>query len=171
MTTETPDYQQLRDCLIARACRLGLARHDAEDLAQDTLIIALTRAQSLSGNDLRHWCFVVLRNFYFSQYRSGASRVMRRAVSIHDDDSPLEFPVAASQENAVLVSEAMRALQALPERSQRLLRMVTVEGTTYEEAAAAEQLNVGTLKSALHRAQTAWRERLTQHPRRPSLAA
>jgi len=170
MTRTTPDYLELRDRLIGRACKLGLARPHAEDLAQDTLLVALTHGQDMDGDDLRRWCFVVLRNRFISFTRSAGFRTTRDGVSVNDDENPLELPVAANQEHVVLLNEAMQKLEELPQRSQRLLRMVILEGASFEEAAAAEHLKMGTLKSALHRAQTDWRERLA-HPQRRCLAA
>jgi RNA polymerase sigma-70 factor (ECF subfamily) len=54
----------------------------------------------------------------------------------------------------------LRAVARLPRREQDVLALCTWAGLTYEEAALALDLPVGTVRSRLSRARTGVRERL-----------
>jgi RNA polymerase sigma-70 factor (ECF subfamily) len=56
-----------------------------------------------------------------------------------------------------------RAISSLPPVQRAVLTMVDVQGLSYEEAAEASDVSLGTVKSRLSRAREAVRHLLLQH--------
>jgi RNA polymerase sigma-70 factor (ECF subfamily) len=155
----TSDLIALRPFLLKRAARFGLSRHDAEDVAQDVLLTALAKGGALRGDDLRAWCSVVLRNRILGIRQSAE---YRRTERLGDEENAHTSP--AAQEHVVLLGEVGAVLATMPARAARLIRSVSIEGHSLAEAAQAEGVPIGTLKSGLHRAQALLRRKLEARP-------
>ena len=130
------------------------ARADADDITQATLERALINKRTFTAETrLEAWVIRVARNLWLDQLR----RAKVRAV-------PLD-PVMLGQIHAVgapddgetrmEAGEAMRAVQALPPGQREIAVLVLVEGYTYQEAATALQVPIGTVMSRLSRARRA----------------
>ncbi len=131
---------------------------DADDLVQETLARALSRADKfVAGTNLRAWLFTIMHNLYVNQVRSRASRP--REVPI-DDVVEARLGEPAGQEAWVELGEMMRVLDALPEEQRQVLLLVALEGMKYEEAAKVLEVPVGTVMSRLSRAREAVRVRM-----------
>lgn len=133
-----------------RRYALSLTRNsaDAEDLVHDTLVSALERREQFrSGKSLRPWLMSILHNGFVDRLRTQRAEAVRNAeIGLRVDPS-----TAASQESASRLADVRRAFMALPDEQRAALHLVTVEGLSYEEAAAALGIPVGTLVSRLSR--------------------
>ena len=136
----------------------SLTRNEAlaDDLVQDTLVRAYERRGSFrSGGNLRGWLLAILHNAFIDGRRRDAAetRRVRQAADLVDADAA----VPATQESHVRLRQIRAAFMALPEEQRAALHLVAVEGLSYQAAAAALDIPVGTLTSRLARARAALR--------------
>jgi RNA polymerase sigma-70 factor (ECF subfamily) len=122
-------------------------RHQADDLVQSTILRALDAShQFMPGTNFRAWTFTILRNVFYNQWRSPASRL----ESIEDcmNNMPVTDP---SHDKALELCDLRRALAELgPEQRQALL-LVVVSGLDYEAVAEICGVAKGTVKSRVSR--------------------
>lgn len=138
-------------CVIPRlrsyARSLVRDRDAAEDLVQDTLLKAWTARESFQmGSNLRAWLFTILRNIFFSQ---------RRRARFHGEYDELiaERLLATPEHQSVHVelNDALGALDRLPVAQREALRLVTLDGLAYEQAAAMMGISLSAFKSRVAR--------------------
>jgi len=120
---------------------------DLEDLVQETLLaIHRRRATYDPSQPFTAWAYAVARYKLIDHWR-------RRRIRAH---VPLEFVEDSLWEEPDLSAEARldleRLLVTLPERQQRLIRDVKIEGLSLAEAGARAGMTEGAAKVALHRA-------------------
>lgn len=126
-------------------------REDADDLVQDTLERAWTRAELWSDvGDMRTWLFSIMHNLHVDALRRG------RLDTVDLDELTPEVPVAASQCEALAMRDLDAALATLPAEQREVLLLVGLEGMAYAEVAQALTIPIGTVMSRLSRG----RERL-----------
>jgi RNA polymerase sigma-70 factor (ECF subfamily) len=136
--------------LIPRLRRYALAlvgdRAAADDLVQDTLERALNKFHLWRrGTDLRAWLFTVMHNVYVNQLRS-------RREYLALEGEALELPVRAAHDAPLEARDVTRALARLPVEQREVLLLVVLEDLSYEEAAGALGVPIGTVMSRLSRA-------------------
>jgi RNA polymerase sigma factor (sigma-70 family) len=128
---------------------------DAEDLVHDALVRAYERRRTFRpGGNLRAWLLSVLHNAFVSSRRARRAELARVAGAATE---PADPRIGPSQDGAVRLVELVQAFRALPEEQRAALHLVAVEGLSYQEAALALGIPVGTLMSRLSRARTALR--------------
>ena len=126
-------------------------REDADDLVQDTLERAWSRAGLWGGvTDMRAWLFSIMHNLSVDRAR----RPRLDAVAL-GDDTP-EVPVPAAQFERLVVHDLQAALMRLPVEQREVLLLVALEDMSYADAASTLGIPVGTVMSRLSRG----RERL-----------
>jgi RNA polymerase sigma factor (sigma-70 family) len=127
-------------------------RAAAEDLVQDTLERAWGRFNLWRrGSDLRAWLFTIMHNIHVNQVRA---RVARPEHEL--DDAALEVQARADQGDRLEIRDLDQALRQLPDEQREVLLLIGLEQLTYEEAAKALGIPIGTVMSRLSRG----RERL-----------
>ncbi len=123
-------------------------RELAEDLAQEALAKAWRSRRLFSpGTSLKAWLCTILRNEFYSYQRrswrqSGWDPELANAVPAPDGE----------QQWAVELSDAVRAMQDLPDAQRKALILVGVGGFSYEDTAMLSKCPVGTAKSRVARA-------------------
>ena len=136
----------------------------ADDLVQDTAERALARWTAFRPDtNLRAWLLTILRHLYIDQLR------VRREIAVDDESAPwrnLEAP--HGEVDGLVLRDVQRALYYLPVEQREVLLLVGVEELTYQEAAAALGVPVGTVMSRLSRAREHMRALLTEGPTRKS---
>lgn len=121
-------------------------RSAADDLVQDTLERALNKLHLWKrGTDLRAWLFTVMHNVHVNQVRS-----RREHASL--DGTALEIPVRATQDVRLETRDLERMLARLPVEQREVLLLVALEDLSYDEAATALGIPIGTVMSRLSRA-------------------
>lgn len=152
---------QFLDCIprLRRYARALVSdRAAADDLIQDTLERAWAKAaQFRQGSDLRAWMFSIMHNVHISELRRH-----RDVESV--DNKPQEISVRASQSDALEVRDLDRALAMLPLDQREVLLLITLEELSYEEAATALDIPIGTVMSRLSRAREKLRTLLAGSP-------
>ncbi|MDP3254184.1 MAG: RNA polymerase sigma factor [Hydrogenophaga sp.] len=126
-------------------------REDADDLVQDTLERAWTKADRWRGvSDMRAWLFSMMHNLYVD----GVRRPKLSTVTM-DEDTP-EVPLAPTQGDRLAVLDLQAALDLLPVEQKEVLLLVALEDMAYADVALTLGIPIGTVMSRLSRG----RERL-----------
>ncbi|WP_457421752.1 RNA polymerase sigma factor [Roseateles sp. P5_E7] len=125
-------------------------REDADDLVQDTLERAWTRAGLWQGvGDMRGWLFSIMHNLHVDTLRRGH-------LDLVDLEQPPDIPVAAAQAERLALRDLDSALASLPFEQRQVLLLVALEGMAYAQIAQALDIPIGTVMSRVSRG----RERL-----------
>jgi RNA polymerase sigma-70 factor (ECF subfamily) len=126
----------------------------AEDLVQDTLVRAYERRGSFrAGGNLRGWLLSILHNTFIDTRRSHLADISR----LEHVSALAETAAPPDQESRVRLQQIRAAFMSLPDEQRAALHLVAIEGLSYQEAATALAIPIGTLMSRLGRARSALR--------------
>lgn len=142
-------------------------RERAEDLVQEAFIrvhrhiARFDRAKKFST-----WIYTIAGNLAKNELRNRGRNpiVLFQAMGTdHDDERPLEFEDPDSRPDDLFERRHLRemidgAVAQLPTHHQRVFVMRELEGRSYEEIAELTDCNLGTVKSRLNRARSAFAE-------------
>jgi RNA polymerase sigma-70 factor (ECF subfamily) len=121
---------------------------DADDLVQEALTKAVAAAHTYRpGQNLRAWLFGILHNTFVSHRRQYARRA--RAATFLSGIGERSEPNRGEQR--VDMEQTVRMLGRLSDEQRAVLVLVAVEELSYEEAAEALGIPVGTVMSRLAR--------------------
>jgi RNA polymerase sigma-70 factor (ECF subfamily) len=151
-------YQNL---LFGIALRLLNDQDTAADAVQEAIISAYRKFDTFRGDSLRSWLARVVVNACYDEMRKKRRQhsVPLEKLNYHgeeietsywlidsDADPQLQFE-ASELENAI-----QNSLYTLPPLYRTILVLVDIQGLSYEEAATAAHVPLGTVKSRLARA-------------------
>lgn len=151
---------QLREelpVLFRVAKRLAKSSDTAEDLVGQTLYAAIKFKHSFDGRHLRSWLIKILRNEFNTLIRKEQSRPTVVLDEVEGETESFWDEVHWRVDAEVL----MRELDNLTEEHRMIIQLCDVEELSYEEAADALDIPVGTVRSRLFRARAKLRERCT----------
>lgn len=180
---DTPDAQLLQQAQRgdAQAMEALLARHeqhiyrfglrmcgnedDAKEVLQETLLAAFRNLSTYRGEaELSTWLYQVARSFCIKQRRRHQGEPQRlesvdkpEALEIAADASLSDARVHAAQVGKVIEA----AMKTLSDDYREALILRDVEGLSAEEAAEVAGIEVGALKSRLHRARVQLKQSLS----------
>jgi RNA polymerase sigma-70 factor (ECF subfamily) len=152
--------------LYRHALRIVGTTTDAEDVVQDALFSAWRSIASFQGLSFRAWLFRIATNRALDQLRSRKRRPELPLEPPEDDDVTWSEPAApgpdlnqlAGDREALALVET--ALGALPAEQRTALLLRDIEGFPYEEIAVITSVEIGTVKSRIHRGRLAVRNAL-----------
>lgn len=162
----------LMPSLYSAAWRLVHNEQDAADLVQDTYLRAFRTFKNFRpGTNCKAWLFTILYSIFINRYHQQRRRPNTMALDELGD--VVADPLAHAEFARLLNDRGMQwedaqvstALKRLPEEFRLAVLLVDVEGLTYEEAAAALQCPVGTVRSRLARARRALFDSLYEYAR------
>ncbi len=139
------------------ARRLASDEDEAADLVQQVLVKAFSAWSRFDGQHLRSWLIKILRNENLMRVR--ASGKLQR-VDLEEDtavEAGFWDEVCWRDQSDRLLDE----LDSLPDEFKMAVVLCDVEQMTYEEAAKAMDVPVGTVRSRLSRGRAMLRKRLT----------
>ncbi|MBN1630151.1 MAG: sigma-70 family RNA polymerase sigma factor [Thermoleophilia bacterium] len=127
----------------------GLSHTDAEDLAQETLLVTYQHLDGIEPGRLRAWVLTVAHNKHVDWARKQGHDVLVAEApdSTDSGDNPLTAALAVVDRE-----EARRLLSALSAADRRLLELRYLENCTVEETAASVGRCINTTKVGLFRA-------------------
>jgi RNA polymerase sigma-70 factor (ECF subfamily) len=129
-------------------------RDRADDLVQDCLERAWSRAHLWRQGNIRGWLFTIMHNVSINVRRRDV-----RAPPLTSLDRPgIEPSTRALQEDRLSVGVLHAAVSSLPQEQQEVILLVGLEAFSYAETAQILGVPIGTVMSRLHRG----RERLRQ---------
>ncbi len=130
-------------------------RYDAEDMVQETMLIAFEKFHQLRDQaKCRSWLFSILRNTFFKEKKRAA-----RAPLPFDNDHYLamldgmavEGEISHQLEEQETAAQVRRALDDLPEQYRTVLLLYYMEEMRYREIADLLEAPIGTVMSRLNR--------------------
>ncbi len=151
----------LLDSLYSAALRMTRNASDAEDLVQETILLAFRNFhQFQSGTNIKAWLFRILTNTFINGYRKKAkepervdlpdvedfyflSEVRRQNESVSDPEMQVL--------NRFLHEDIMAAIDRLPEEFRLVVVLNAIEGLAYQEIADILDIPIGTVRSRLYR--------------------
>ena len=143
------------DVLYRVAYSITRNQADAEDLVQDTLLRAFRAIDRFDGRYPRAWLLTIMRNAQVNRVRR------KRPELMHDPDETMarvadESADAADAETQLMDREfeapIAAALAGLPLKFRSVVELVDLNELSYQEAADALGIPLGTVMSRLHRA-------------------
>jgi RNA polymerase sigma-70 factor, ECF subfamily len=157
---------------LARIARtMSRSQAEADDLAQETLVKAFRAIDSFDGAYPRAWLARIARNTAINRDQRNREFLLAEDGTVEPDPDPGDV----SDPQDIVVSQVVdedlrRALDELPAPFRVLVQMVDVEDMSYQEAADALEIPIGTVMSRLHRARNRLRKSLagTSLDRKPS---
>jgi RNA polymerase sigma-70 factor, ECF subfamily len=137
---------------------------DARDVLQETLLAAFKNIHDFRAEaQLSTWLYQIARSYCLKSRRRGvgeptSTEPLERpeAAAVPSDKAPPDAQAHAREIGALLQA----AILSLPEAQREVIVLRDVEGLSAEEAAKVIGIEVGALKSRLHRARMELRERL-----------
>jgi RNA polymerase sigma-70 factor (ECF subfamily) len=151
-------YQNL---LFGIALRLLNDEDAAADAVQEALISAFRRFNTFRGDSLKSWLARVVVNACYDELRKKRRQrsVPLEQLNAEGDEIETSYWLVDPQaepevqfESGELNLAIQSSLDKLPPVYRLMLVLVDIEGLSYEEAAAAAGIPVGTVKSRLARA-------------------
>ncbi len=149
------------DALYRSALRMTKNPSDAEDLVQETLLKAYRSFDRFEpGTNAKAWLFKIMTNTFINNYRSKQKEAA--SVSFDDiDDSVMHSQMSARLAdggdperdfyNKIIDRDIVEAVEKLPEEFRLVVVLAFNEGFAYQEIADILGIQVGTVKSRLHR--------------------
>jgi RNA polymerase sigma-70 factor (ECF subfamily) len=146
------------------AMSLTRNRADAEDLVQETLLRAHRAIGRFDGRHPRAWLLTILRNTHLNSVRKRRPELLRDAEAADrlasagpaDDGATAEDTVVDAAFDGVVGV----AFRSLPDRFRSVVELVDLGGLSYQEAADALGVPIGTVMSRLHRGRARIRDHL-----------
>lgn len=152
-----------RNRVMGLAVRMLGDRAEAEDVAQDIFVKIYRSLDGFQGAALfSTWLYRVAANSCINHRRKIR---LRRSVSVDVDEVEMSQPDAPSNPHDLLEEKQLKllveqAIRVLPEEQRIVLILRDIEGLTYEEIAETLDLELGTVRSRLHRARMALQGKL-----------
>jgi RNA polymerase sigma-70 factor (ECF subfamily) len=150
------------DALLRTALRMTKNESDSEDLVQETMLKAYRFFDRFErGSNIKAWLFKIMTNIFINNYRQKSRKPS--SVSYEDiDDNFLYHQLENSKSKVANPEEVLfgklidgdvrKAIDELPEDFRMVVVLAFLEEFSYEEIAEIADIQLGTVKSRLHRA-------------------
>lgn len=145
------------EVLYRVAKRLTLDPTKAEDLAGQTMLLAARAWDSFDGQHPRSWLIKIMKNEWMNQIRKAK---IRRETNIDDVAEPGDDNFWGEVDATLEVQVIIETLDRIPEEYRLAVTLCDVEEMSYEEAAEALGVPIGTIRSRLFRGRKILRSKL-----------
>ncbi len=154
--------RKYQDRLMTTVYHVVQDRADAEDVVQETFLRAFVHLRTFAGRSAFFtWLTRIALNLAIGEHRRRARIPFRQPAEFSPDEpvdhGDLPGDRMMREESA---SQIQKALAALAPDQRAVLVLRTVEGLNYQEISQVLDLNVGTVRSRLHRARMQLRDLL-----------
>lgn len=153
-------YQDRLCSSLRHVCRSSA---DAQDAAQEAFLRAYLKLSTYTGaSGFYTWLYRIAINVAMSEHRRRKAAVQRESVRSVRKEALADTTHTADARilRAERVEEVQSALRSLSEEQRTILTLREIEDFDYEQIAAILSIPVGTVRSRLHRARLALREKL-----------
>ncbi len=143
------------------ALRMLGSRAEAEEVAQEAFVRAHRALAEFRGDaKLSTWLYAITSRLCLNRLASGERRLTRQG-----EDALLRLSDAGPRPDTALERRELetalgRAIAELPEDRRIVVVLRDIEGLSYEEIAQVLELELGTVRSRLHRARADLKEKL-----------
>jgi RNA polymerase sigma-70 factor (ECF subfamily) len=142
-------------------------RERAEDLVQEVFIRVYRHIHRFDrSKKFSTWIYTIASNLAKNELRNRSRNPLvlfqtMKGTRADEDERPLQFEDTASRPDDLYRKRHLRALveetvAQLPEHHRQVFVLRELEGKSYEEIAEITDCNLGTVKSRLNRARTAF---------------
>jgi RNA polymerase sigma-70 factor (ECF subfamily) len=154
-------------------------REEAEDLAQEVFVTVFKSIDSFRGDaKFSTWLYRIAANHCKNRYKYLSRRRFHAAQPLDElserdsagrDGGPsVHLQAQISEPDEILAGKRLEAavqeaIASLDDEHRLLVVLRDVQGLSYQEIATITQLAEGTVKSRLHRARMALKDRLKKH--------
>jgi RNA polymerase sigma-70 factor (ECF subfamily) len=156
--------RRYQDRLYPTVLRLTGCAEDAHDLLQETFLRAYRKLHTFQGGSAFYtWVYRIAINLALSdrrRRRPGGRWPSSNGEPIDPADDPDRSDPGGPLERAERIARVQAALDELAPDHRAVVVMKDLDGLRYEEIAATLGVPIGTVRSRLHRAREALRERL-----------
>jgi RNA polymerase sigma-70 factor (ECF subfamily) len=151
-------------------------REAAEDIAQDTFLLAYRGMGRFQGGSLRAWLLRIAANACYDELRRRRRRPQRSLDAMEEAGGVTAVMPHSREPNpedeaiqAELRREIERGLLTLPEEQRLAVILCDVQGMAYDEIAEVMRSSMGTVKSRVSRGRARLREflRADKEPLQP----
>ena len=166
-------YRRYHDKLVHFIARKTGDRDRAEDLVQEAFIRVTRHLHRFDqSKKFSTWIYTIAGNLSKNELRnrSRSPLVLFQKLTTHweSEHRPLQFEDFGNRPDDLFRKRFLQDLveetvKELPEHHQLVFRLRELEGKSYEEIAEITGVNLGTVKSRLHRARTSFAERIEPH--------
>ena len=166
--------EELAECInehgkeIYSFCKwLTSSGQEADELYQDTWLLVVQRQEGIDvAGNVKSYCLLVALRLWKNRRRKYAwrQRIAGPQDSMSPDTSFLDATTAESLEEQLLYREQKRlvreAVDELPQRLRTIVLLFYMEDQSIEQIARITGIPAGTVKSRLHHARKALRQKL-----------
>ena len=152
--------------------RLTGSREEAEDLAQDTFVLAYKNLKSLKENGkFQSWLFRIAQNNVYQQYRGFRPQFQSDLETESSEGSELQRLAAPQKgpEDRLLSDELERVVEEviykLPDKYKKVFVLSAVHKLSYMEISEIVGRSLASVKSDIHRARVEVREKVKKYLR------
>ncbi|MGH7476077.1 MAG: sigma-70 family RNA polymerase sigma factor [Longimicrobiales bacterium] len=163
-------YDRYHDKLVYFIGRKTGDRDRAEDLVQEAFIRVTRHLHRFDqSKKFSTWIYTICSNLSKNELRnrSRSPLVLFQKLTTHwePEHRPLQFEDHSQTPDRLYTKRYLQhiveeTVKELPEHHQLVFRLRELEGKSYEEIAEITGVNLGTVKSRLHRARTSFAERI-----------
>ena len=163
-------YNRYRDRLVHFIIRKTGDADRAQDLVQEAFIRVTRHLHRFdTTKKFSTWVYTIASNLSKNELRNRSRSPLvlfqKLENSWDDDHRPLQFEDSRMRPDDLYRKRFLRKIveetvQELPEHHQLVFRLRELEGKSYEEIADITGVNLGTVKSQLHRARNSFAQRI-----------
>lgn len=160
---------QYQDFLFRVALRITGNEDTACDAVQEACMLLFKKISSFQGGSFRGWLARIVTNVCYDELRrQGRRRTQPLEFFGQNDDERISSywlaDFAADPENQFEINELNHVIESCLQKMscehRMILTLIDMEDLSYEEAAVALRIPIGTIKSRLARARIELRKRL-----------
>jgi RNA polymerase sigma-70 factor (ECF subfamily) len=152
--------------------RLTGSREEAEDLTQDTFVLAYKNLTSLKENGkFQSWLFRIAQNSVYQKYRGTRPQF--------DSLSEIEAPESSAAQELItphrspedrLLSDELeqvveKVINQLPDKHREVFILSAIQKMSYKEISEIVDRSLASVKSDIHRARVSVREKIKEYLR------
>jgi RNA polymerase sigma-70 factor (ECF subfamily) len=163
-------YDRYRDRLVHFITRKTGDPDRAQDLVQEAFIRVTRHLHRFdTSKKFSTWIYTIAGNLSKNELRNRSRSplvLFQKLTNNWDDDHrPIQFEDSSTKPDDLYRKRYLRRLvedtvQTLPEHHQLVFRLRELEGKSYEEISDITGVNLGTVKSRLHRARNAFAQKI-----------
>jgi len=147
--------------VFAVAARMLGNAAEAEEVAQEAFLRAYRGVASFRGEaKLSTWLYGITSRLCLNRLAAGERRLIRQGEEVLDRLAGAGADPSMEVERSEVEQALHRAIAELPEDRRIVVVLRDIEGLSYEEIAAALDLELGTVRSRLSRARTDLKDKL-----------
>lgn len=164
------------DALYRTALRMTKNVKDAEDLVQETLLKAYRFFDRFElGTNIKAWLFKIMMNIFINDYRQKSKKPTSMSYDDVDDNylyHQLKFNKTEARDPEQLLfsrifdDDVKKAIEELPDDFRIVVVLAFLEEFSYQEIAEIAGLQLGTVKSRLHRGRKLLQKSLWEYAKR-----